>query len=72
MTKTWLSFLKIDREWDYYNREKELGLYINGEAAEWISVYQENLSPLKWPLFEYTLHKASSAILRTVMVLIYS
>ena len=28
------SLLKIDREWEYYNREKGLGLYINGEAAE--------------------------------------
>jgi hypothetical protein len=72
MAKTWLSLLKIDREWEYYNREKELGLYINGETAEWLSVYQETLSPFKWPVFEYTLHKASLAIFRTVIVLIFT
>lgn len=72
MAKTWLSFLKLDRQWEYYNHEKELGLYIKGEAAEWLSVYQEKLSPLKWPVFECTLQQASSAILRTVMVLIFT
>jgi len=64
--------LKIDREWEYYNCDKELGLYINGEAAELLTVYQEKPSPLKLPVFEYTLHKASSAILRTVMVFIFT
>lgn len=48
MAKTRLNLLKIVREWEHYNREKELSLYINGEAAEWLSVYQEKLSPLKW------------------------
>jgi len=72
MAKTWLSLLKIDREWEYYNSEKELGLYINGEAAEWLSVYHEEMFRLKWPVFECTLHKASSAILHTVMVLIFT
>jgi len=34
MAKTRLNLLKIVREWEHYNREKELSLYINGEAAE--------------------------------------
>ena len=74
IANTWLmrSLLKIDREWEYYNREKGLGLYINGEAAEWLSVYQEKLSPLKWPVFEYTLQKASLVIFRTVIVFIFT
>ena len=72
MAKTWLSLLKIDREWEQYNREKELSLYINGEAAKWLSVYQQKLTPLKWPVFEYTLHKAPTAILCTVIVFIFT
>lgn len=72
MAKTWLSLLKIDREYEYYIGKKELVWYINGEAAEWLTVYQKKLSPLKWPVFEYTLNKASSAILPTVMVLTFN
>jgi len=72
IAKTWVSLLKIDREWEYYKREKELDLYINGKAAEWLSAYQEKLSPLKWSVFENTLHKVSSVILCTLQVLIFT